>query len=67
MIAFGGACWAIGDIVLNGLLGKNVHLPPLARPCLAFAAGNVAMSYLLTFIGFIGGFVSSALLVVFVG
>ncbi len=67
MVAFGGACWAIGDIILKGLLGKNVDLPPLVRPSLAFAAGNVAMSYLLTLIGFMGGFVPMVLRVVFWG
>lgn len=67
MMTFGLACWTVGDIVLRGFLGKNVVLPPLARPSLAFAAGNVAMSYLLTLIGFIGGFVPAVLWAVFLG
>ncbi len=67
VITFGGACWAIGDIVLNVLLGKNIDLPHLGRPSLAFAVGNIAMSYLLTFIGFVGGFVPTVLWVLFGG
>ena len=67
MIAFGGACWAAGDILLERSLGKDVVLPTLARPCLAFTTGNVAMSYLLTLIGFIGGFIPMVLWVVFLG
>jgi len=67
MIAFGGACWAAGDILLKRLLGKNVVLPTLARPSLAFATGNVALSYLLTGLGFVGGFLPTVLWTVFFG
>ena len=67
MIAIGGACWAAGDIVLKRLLGKNVVLPTLARPSLAFATGNVALSYLLTGLGFVGGFLPTLLWTVFFG
>ncbi len=67
MIAFGGACWAAGDILLKALLGKNVVLATVARPFLAFATGNVALSYLLTGLGFIGGFVPTVLWAVFFG
>ena len=67
MITFGTACWAVGDILLKGFLGKNFVLPALARHSLAFATGNVAISYLLTVLGFIGGFVSAVLWTVFLG
>jgi hypothetical protein len=67
MIALGAACWAAGDIILKAFLGKNVALPPLTRPSLAFATGNVALSYLLTGLGFIGGFVPAVLWAVFLG
>jgi len=67
MIAFGVVCWAAGDILLDKLLGKNIALPALARTSLAFATGNVAMSYLLTLIGFLQGFVSAILWPVFLG
>ena len=65
MIAFGAACWATGDIILNSFTGKKVVLPTLARYPLAFATGNVAISYLLTILGFIGGFVPTALWTIF--
>lgn len=65
MIAFGSACWAIGDIFLKSFLGKKVVLPVLARHSLAFATGNVTISYLLTILGFIGGFVTTVLWTVF--
>jgi len=65
MVAFGAACWAIGDIFLKSFLGKKVVLPALARHSLAFATGNVTISYLLTILGFIGGFVPTVLWTVF--
>ena len=65
MIAFGAACWAAGDILLKSFLGKKAVLPALARHTLAFATGNVAISYLLTALGFIGGFVPTVLWTVF--
>src|SRR5512139_2530756 len=67
VIAFGGACWAAGDILLKGFLGKNAVLPTLARPFLAFATGNVALSYLLTGLGFVGGFIPPVLWTFFLG
>ena len=65
MITFGATCWAVGDILLKGFFGKNVVLTGLVRHSLAFAIGNVAISYLLTALGFIGGFVPSVLWAVF--
>ena len=65
MIAFGAACWAAGDILLKSFLGKKAVLPALARTTLAFATGNVAISYLLTALGFIGGLVPTVLWAVF--
>ena len=67
MVVFGGGCWAAGDIILKRLLGENVVLPKSARASLAFATGNVALSYLLTGLGFVGGFVSAVLWTVFLG
>jgi hypothetical protein len=67
MITFGVSCWAVGDILLKGFLGKNFVLPALARHSLAFATGNVAISYLLTVLGFTGGFVSAVLWIIFLG
>ncbi len=65
MIAFGGICWAAGEILLKSFLGQKVVLPALARYPLAFATGNVAISYLLTALGFIGGFGPTVLRTVF--
>jgi hypothetical protein len=65
MIAFGGICWAAGEIFLKSFLGQKVVLPALARYPLAFATGNVAISYLLTVLGFIGGFIPTVLWTVF--
>jgi hypothetical protein len=67
MIAFGTVCWAVGDLLLKSFLGKKVVLTPLARHSLAFVTGNVAISYLLTGMGFIGGFVPVVLCIVFFG
>ncbi len=65
MIAFGAACWAAGDVLLKNFLGKRIVLSALARHPLAFATGNVAISYLLTVLGFIKGFVPTVLWTVF--
>jgi hypothetical protein len=67
MIAFGAVCWAAGDILLRSFLGKKAVLTALARHTLAFATGNVFFSYLLTMLGFIGGFLSIVLWAVFFG
>jgi hypothetical protein len=67
MITFGALCWAVGNILLKGFLGKNFIFPELARHSLAFATGNVAISYLLTVLGFIGGFASPVLWIIFLG
>jgi len=67
MIAFGATCWATGEMLLKSFLGKKVVLPALARHPLAFATGNVAISYLLTVLGFIKGFVPTVLWAVFFG
>jgi hypothetical protein len=67
MIAFGAACWAAGDILLKNFLGKRIVLPALARHTLAFTAGNVAFSYVITALGFTGYFIPSVLWTVFIG
>jgi len=66
MIAFGAACWAAGDILLKNFLGKRIVLPALARHTLAFTAGNVAFSYVITALGFTGYFIPSVLWTVFI-
>jgi len=66
-ITFGATCWAVGDIILKGFLKKNSVSPALAHHPLAFATGNVALSYLLTVLGFIGGFVTPVLWTIFLG
>jgi uncharacterized membrane protein YbaN (DUF454 family) len=65
-IAFGAACWGVGDTLLDNFLGKKVVLSALARHTLAFVTGNVAISYLLTALGFIGGFIPTVLWTVFI-
>jgi hypothetical protein len=65
VIAFGAACWAFGDTLLDSFLGKKPVLSVFARHTLAFATGNVAISYLLTGLGFIKGFVPTILWTVF--
>jgi hypothetical protein len=65
-IAFGAMCWAVGDTLLDNFLGKKVVLSALARYTLAFVTGNVAISYLLTALGFIGGFLPTVLWTVFI-
>ena len=65
MIAFGAACWAVGDILLRCFLGKKVVLPTTAHHTLAFTTGNVAFSYLLTILGFIGAFVPTIFWILF--
>jgi len=67
MIAFGAVCWAVGDLLLKSFLGRKIVLPALGRYTLAFATGNVAISYFLTGLGFIGGFVPTVLWTVFLG
>jgi hypothetical protein len=64
-IAFGGACWAAGDFLCNRLSSEKTLMTPLVRHTLAFAAGNVAFSYLLTLLGFIRLFTPSILWLVF--
>jgi hypothetical protein len=56
MIAFGLSCWAVGDRLRQALLAESSSLPPVARHTLSFAVGNVALSYLLTALGFAGLF-----------
>ena len=63
-MAFAAACWAAGDFLCNRLSSKK-GLTPLARHTLAFAAGNVVFSYLLTLLGFVGLFTPSILWLVF--
>src|SRR4030042_25316 len=65
MIAFGVVCWAVGEILLRCFLGKKVVFPSAARYTLAFTTGNVAISYLLTVLGFIGAFVPTVLWALF--
>jgi hypothetical protein len=56
MISFGLSCWAVGDVLRQTLLSESSSLSPVARHTLSFAAGNVALSYLLTAFGFAGLF-----------
>ena len=67
MITFGATCWAIGDILLKGFLKKNSVSPAFVHHPLAFATGNVALSYILTGLGFVGGFLPTVLWTVFFG
>jgi hypothetical protein len=52
VIAFGAACWALGDFLSKGFLGKDSALPPMAWHTLAFTVGNITFSYFLTALGF---------------
>ena len=65
MIAFGSACWAVGDYIRRFLFKESSSLSPLARNTLSFAAGNVTVSYILTALGFLGFFSSPVLWAVF--
>jgi hypothetical protein len=65
MIAFGATCWAVGDFFRERFFHENFKLSAIARHTLAFTTGNVAISYLLTALGFIGAFVSPVLWAVF--
>jgi hypothetical protein len=52
LLAFGAACWAVGDLLRKLLL--NEPMAAVARHTLAFTAGNVVFSYFLTGLGFAG-------------
>ena len=54
LIAFGASCWAIGDFLLKLFFKERVRLPAVAWHTLAFTAGNVGVSYLMTGLGFAG-------------
>lgn len=57
VLIFGTACWGTGNFILQFFCGNTVFLSPLARYTLAFCAGNIAFSYLLTALGFAGFFI----------
>ncbi len=63
ILGFGAACWAGGDLLRK--LFFNKPLPIIARHTLAFTAGNVAFSYFLTALGFLGLYMPWALKTVF--
>lgn len=65
MLAFGLSCWAVGDFLRQALLGESSSLSPVARHTLSFAVGNVALSYLLTALGFAGLFLPPVFWVLF--
>jgi hypothetical protein len=65
LLAFGAACWAVGDFVRKRFLQENLKLSRIARHSLAFSIGNVVFSYLLTALGFIGAFYPKVLWAVF--
>jgi hypothetical protein len=59
LIAFGSTCWATGDFLRERFFQGNFRLSAITRHTLAFAAGNIFISYLLTALGFIGAFIST--------
>jgi hypothetical protein len=65
LITFGATCWAVGDFLRGRFLQESFNLSTLTRHTLAFSAGNVVLSYLLTGLGFIGAFVPLVLWTVF--
>jgi len=67
MIAFGLSCWAVGDFLRQALLAESSSLSPVARHTLSFAAGNVALSYLLTALGFAGLFLPPVFWILLLG
>ena len=65
LIAFGSTCWAIGDFIRERFFNGNFKLSAITRHTLAFTAGNVSISYLLTALGFIGAFIPTVLWTLF--
>ena len=65
LIAFGATCWAVGDFLRERFFDENFKFTPITRHTLAFSTGNVALSYLLTALGFIGAFSPTVLWTVF--
>jgi hypothetical protein len=63
VLAFGAVCWAGGDLLRKVFFDHP--LPTVARHTLAFTAGNVGFSYLLTALGFSGLYVPWVLKTVF--
>jgi len=57
VIALGAICWTIGDLLHKRFFNGKVLLPTIARYSLAFTAGNVALSYIMTALGFTGLFI----------
>ena len=66
LMTFGAACWAVGDFICKLFFNEGVLLPAVARHTLAFTAGNVAFSYVITALGFMGYFIPSVLWTVFI-
>jgi hypothetical protein len=64
-IAFGAACWAVGNFIRKRLIDEKFVMPTLARYTLAFTTGNVTLSYVLTALGFAGFFTAPVLWMVF--
>jgi hypothetical protein len=65
VIVFGITCWTAGDILLRRLMDRRMMPSALARHTLAFAAGNVFLSYLLTLLGFAGLLLYPVLWIIF--
>src|SRR5512135_354490 len=63
ILGFGAACWAGGDLLRK--LFSAEPSPIVARHTLAFTVGNVAFSYFLTALGFLGLYTSWVLKAVF--
>ena len=63
VLAFGAVCWAGGDLLRKFFFDHP--LPTAARHTLAFTAGNVGFSYLLTALGFSGLYVPWVLKIIF--
>ena len=61
ILLFGASCWTAGDLLCRRWFFQKHALPGLARPILAFTAGNVAFSYILTILGIARLFTPAAL------
>lgn len=66
LLAFGIACWGIGNIFSRALLLESSTIPSVGRHGLSFAAGNVIFSYLLTALGFTNLFYKWVLLAILI-
>jgi hypothetical protein len=67
LLGFGFACWVVGDFLQKVLLPQSASLPVVGRHTLSFAAGNAALSYLLTALGFAGCFLPPVFWLILLG